>query len=93
MGSLAKPEHAFLVGGAAGIAAAHRAVRSAISAWRCYNANGSRRTRHFFVESHGDLSAKLGWRHKTSSDKLVAEMVQADMATVRNERERRNRYG
>jgi GDPmannose 4,6-dehydratase len=29
--------------------------------------------------------AKLGWRHKTSFDKLVAEMVQAD------ERERRNR--
>ena len=73
--------------------AAHRAVRwAAISAWRCYNANGSRRTRHFFVKFHGDLSAKLGWRHKTSSDKLVAEMVQADMATVRNERERRNRY-
>ena len=37
--------------------------------------------------------AKLGWRHTTSFDKLVAEMVQADMATVRYERERRNRYG
>jgi len=37
--------------------------------------------------------AKLGWRHKTSFDKLVAEMVNADMVTVRNERERRNRYG
>jgi GDPmannose 4,6-dehydratase len=37
--------------------------------------------------------AKLGWRHKTSFDKLVAEMVQADMVTIRNERERRNRYG
>jgi GDPmannose 4,6-dehydratase len=37
--------------------------------------------------------AKLGWRHKTSFDKLVAEMVQADMVTVRYERERRNRYG
>jgi GDPmannose 4,6-dehydratase len=37
--------------------------------------------------------AKLGWRHKTNFDKLVAEMVQADMVTVRNERERRNRYG
>jgi len=37
--------------------------------------------------------AKLGWRHKTNFDKLVAEMVQADMVTVRSERERRNRYG
>ena len=37
--------------------------------------------------------SKLGWRHKTSFDTLVAEMVQADMVTVRNERERRNRYG
>jgi GDPmannose 4,6-dehydratase len=37
--------------------------------------------------------SKLGWRHKTSFDKLVAEMVQADLLTVRNERERRNRYG
>jgi GDPmannose 4,6-dehydratase len=37
--------------------------------------------------------AKLGWRHKTSFDKLVAEMVQADMVTVRSERERLNRHG
>ena len=37
--------------------------------------------------------AKLGWHHKTSFDKLVAEMVQADLLTVRDERERRNRYG
>jgi GDPmannose 4,6-dehydratase len=44
----------------------------------------------------GDASkarAKLGWCHKTSFDNLVAEMVQADMLTIRNERERRNRYG
>jgi GDPmannose 4,6-dehydratase len=37
--------------------------------------------------------AKLGWRHKTSFDKLVAEMVQAEMVTIRDERKRRNRYG
>jgi GDPmannose 4,6-dehydratase len=37
--------------------------------------------------------SKLGWRHKTSFDMLVAEMVQADLVTVRKERERRNRYG
>ena len=37
--------------------------------------------------------AKLGWRHKTRFDELAAEMVQADMVTVRRERERRNRYG
>jgi GDPmannose 4,6-dehydratase len=36
--------------------------------------------------------AKLGWRHKTSFDTLVADMVQADRATVGDERERRNRY-
>jgi GDP-D-mannose dehydratase len=37
--------------------------------------------------------AKLSWRHKTSFDTLVADMVQADRITVRNERERRNRRG
>ncbi len=37
--------------------------------------------------------AKLGWRHRTSFDMLVAEMVQADRVTVRDERERRNRHG
>jgi GDPmannose 4,6-dehydratase len=37
--------------------------------------------------------AKLGWRHKTSFDALVAEMVEADRVTVRDERERRNRRG
>ena len=37
--------------------------------------------------------AKLGWRHKTSFDTLVAEMVQADMVKVRNEQAHRNRYG
>jgi GDPmannose 4,6-dehydratase len=36
--------------------------------------------------------AKLGWRHNTTFDKLVQEMVQTDMVTVRNERERRHRY-
>src|SRR5262249_32914408 len=37
--------------------------------------------------------AKLGWRHKTRFDELVAEMMQAGMVTVRHERERHNRYG
>jgi GDPmannose 4,6-dehydratase len=35
--------------------------------------------------------AKLGWRHKTTFNALVAEMVEADRRTVREERERRNR--
>jgi GDPmannose 4,6-dehydratase len=35
--------------------------------------------------------AKLGWRHKTSFDTLVADMVQADRITVRDEWGRRNR--
>ncbi len=42
----------------------------------------------------GDASkahAKLGWRHKTSFDTLVADMVQADMAKVADERKRGNR--
>jgi GDPmannose 4,6-dehydratase len=37
--------------------------------------------------------AKLGWRHRTSFDTLVADMVQADRVAVREERERRNRHG
>jgi GDPmannose 4,6-dehydratase len=43
----------------------------------------------------GDASkarAKLGWRHKTSFDALVRDMVKADMAAVLAERERRNRH-
>jgi GDPmannose 4,6-dehydratase len=43
----------------------------------------------------GDSSkarAKLGWRHKTSFDALVRDMVKADMAAVLAERERRNRH-
>jgi GDPmannose 4,6-dehydratase len=43
----------------------------------------------------GDASkahAKLGWRHKTSFDTLVADMVQADMAKVADERKRGNRH-
>ena len=42
----------------------------------------------------GDASkaqAKLGWRHKTKFDTLVADMVQADMVAVVEERKRRNR--
>ena len=44
----------------------------------------------------GDASkarAKLGWRHKTSFDTLVEEMVEADMVAIRNERVRRSRDG
>jgi GDPmannose 4,6-dehydratase len=36
--------------------------------------------------------AKLGWKHKTSFDALVKEMVEADMATIFKERERRDRH-
>jgi GDPmannose 4,6-dehydratase len=44
----------------------------------------------------GDASkarSRLGWRHKTSFDKLVTDMVEADMVKVVEERERRNRHG
>lgn len=35
---------------------------------------------------------RLGWRHKTSFDDLVKEMVDADLATGRHEKERKNRH-
>ena len=36
---------------------------------------------------------KLGWRHKTSFDELVKEMMDADLWAIRNEQARRNRDG
>ena len=33
---------------------------------------------------------RLGWHHKTTFDELVKEMVEADLATVRGEQERKN---
>ncbi len=42
----------------------------------------------------GDASkarVKLGWRHKTTFDALVKEMVEADLVAVRDEQNRRNR--
>jgi len=44
----------------------------------------------------GDASkarGRLGWRHKTSFDTLVIDMVDADLVAIRGERERRNRHG
>ena len=38
-------------------------------------------------------AGQLGWRHKTSFDTLVTDMVEADMVAIRDERERRNRHG
>ena len=35
--------------------------------------------------------ANLGWQHKTSFERLVIEMVEADMVAIRNERARRSR--
>jgi GDPmannose 4,6-dehydratase len=35
---------------------------------------------------------RLGWRHKTSFDELVKEMVDADLAAGRHEKERKNRH-
>ncbi|TMK01542.1 MAG: GDP-mannose 4,6-dehydratase [Alphaproteobacteria bacterium] len=37
--------------------------------------------------------ANLGWSHKTSFDRLVIEMMEADMVVIRNERVHRSRYG
>ena len=35
---------------------------------------------------------RLGWRHKTTFDQLVKEMVEADLEIVRYEQERKNRH-
>ena len=35
---------------------------------------------------------KLGWRHATSFDELVKEMVESDLKGVRNEQERKHRH-
>jgi len=35
---------------------------------------------------------RLGWRHKTSFDDMVKEMVAADLAAVRRETERKSRH-
>jgi GDPmannose 4,6-dehydratase len=37
------------------------------------------------------VRANLGWSHRTSFDKLVIEMMEADMIVIRNERVRRSR--
>jgi GDPmannose 4,6-dehydratase len=47
---------------------------------------------HSFIGDASKARAKLGWKHKMSFDTLVADMVEADMALVREERERRNRH-
>jgi GDPmannose 4,6-dehydratase len=39
----------------------------------------------------GKAHEKLGWRHETTFDALVREMVEADLAVVREERNR-SRY-
>jgi GDPmannose 4,6-dehydratase len=36
--------------------------------------------------------SKLGWKHKTSFDALVREMVEMDRAAIQLEQNRRNRY-
>jgi GDPmannose 4,6-dehydratase len=35
---------------------------------------------------------KLGWRHKTSFDQLVKDMIKADMVAIPKEQERQNRH-
>jgi GDPmannose 4,6-dehydratase len=36
--------------------------------------------------------AKLGWRHKTTFDALVRDMVDSDLVAILREQERRNRH-
>ena len=43
----------------------------------------------------GDASkarSKLGWRHKTTFDALVQDMLESDLVAILREQERRNRY-
>ena len=47
----------------------------------------------FLLGDSSKAQAKFGWRHKTSFDTLVCDMVKADMASILAERERRNRHG
>src|SRR4051795_7868730 len=46
----------------------------------------------FLLGDSSKARAKLGWRHRTSFDALVSDMVKADMAAVLADRERRNRH-
>ena len=46
----------------------------------------------FLLGDSSKAQAKLGWRHKTSFDALVSDMVKSDMVAVMAERERRNRH-
>jgi GDPmannose 4,6-dehydratase len=46
----------------------------------------------FLLGDSSKARAKLGWRHKTSFDELVSDMVKADKAVIQAERERRNRH-
>ena len=46
----------------------------------------------FLVGDPSKARQRLGWRHKTSFDELVTEMVEADLAAVRSEKERKNRH-
>jgi len=45
----------------------------------------------FLVGDSSKARQRFGWRHKTSFDDLVKEMVEADLSAVRYEKERRNR--
>ena len=44
--------------------------------------------RNHCVKAH----QRLGWRHKTSFDNLVKEMVDADLVAARHEQDRKNRH-
>lgn len=44
------------------------------------------------IGSPAKAHAKLGWKHRTSFDMLVREMVDADMTAIRTEQSRRNRH-
>ena len=46
----------------------------------------------FLLGDPSKARAKLGWRHRTSFDTLVSDMVKADMAAVLAEPERRSRH-
>jgi GDPmannose 4,6-dehydratase len=46
----------------------------------------------FLLGDSSKARDKLGWRHKTSFDELVSDMVKADKAVIQAERERRNRH-
>jgi GDP-D-mannose dehydratase len=63
--------------------------RASIAPWDRCSLKSTRVTFGALLGDPSNARAKLGWRHKTSFDALVKEMVEADVIAIRNEQARR----